>query len=154
MTTDLGVDVVSFGGTKNGLMMGEAVLFLNPSLAKDFIYIRKQSAQLPSKTRFLAAQFLAYFENDLWQKIAAHSLKQAQLLFEAVHDLPGVEVTQTVQSNAVFAKIPKAWLAPLRKEKFFYVWDEHTFECRWMTSWDTDSRDIQSFQNKLKELAK
>ena len=153
LTTDLGVDVVSFGGTKNGLMMGEAVVFLNTELAKDFIYIRKQSGQLPSKTRFISCQFLAYFKNDLWKTIAQHSLEMAQYLYKNVEGLKGVEIPQPVQSNAVFAKIPKAWVAPLRKEKFFYVWDENTFECRWMTSWDTKKEDIDQFCKKIKELS-
>lgn len=152
ITTDLGVDVVSFGGTKNGLMMGEAVLFLNPSLAKEFMYLRKQSAQLPSKTRFISSQFISYFKNDLWKKVATHSTQMAQYLYQQVKDLPGVEVTQAVQSNAVFARIPQSWVGPLRKEVFFYVWDENTFECRWMTSWDTEKSDIDRFAKKLKEL--
>ncbi len=152
ITTDLGVDVVSFGGTKNGLMMGEAVVFLNPALAEDFQYIRKQSAQLPSKARFISAPFCAYLENNLWHEIAEHSLKMAHYLFENVQNIPGLEVTQPVQSNAVFAKIPKHWVAPLKKERFFYVWDEKTFECRWMTSWDTEKEDIDSFTAQLKDL--
>ena len=78
----------------------------------------------------------------------------AQALFESVKNIPGVEVTQAVQSNAVFAKIPKAWVSPLKKERFFYVWDEQTFECRWMTSWDTQLEEIDSFTNKLKELSR
>lgn len=152
ITTDLGVDVVSFGGTKNGLMMGEAVVFLNPALAEDFQYIRKQSAQLPSKTRFISAPFCAYLENNLWYEIASHSLKMAHYLFENVRNISGVKVTQPVQSNAVFAKIPQHWVAPLKKERFFYVWDEKTFECRWMTSWDTEKEDIDSFTAQLKDL--
>ncbi len=151
LTTDIGVDIVSFGGTKNGLMMGEAVVILNQNLAKDFVYLRKQSGQLPSKSRFIAAQFQAYFKNDLWKKIATHSLHQAQNLYNAVEGIDKVEVTHPVQSNAVFAKIPKSWVGPLKKEKFFYVWDENTFECRWMTSWDTTELEINNFVQKLKE---
>jgi threonine aldolase len=153
-TTDLGVDIVSFGGTKNGLMMGEAVVFLNSALAKDFKYYRKQLGQLPSKTRFIAAQFLKYFEEDLWKNIATHSTMMAEKLYQSVQGLPGVEVTQPRQSNAVFAKIPQAWVKPLREKFFFYVWDEHTFECRWMTSWDTEAADIEGFAQSLKELAR
>lgn len=153
MTTDLGVDIVSLGGTKNGLMMGEAVIVLNPKLAQDYRYIRKQLTQLPSKTRYIAAQFLAYFEKDLWKNIAQHSLDHAQLLNETVRDIRGVEVTCPVQSNAVFAKIPKAWVKELRDKYFFYVWDEHTFECRWMISWDTQKEDIQNFAALLKKLS-
>ena len=153
LTTDLGVDVVSFGGTKNGFLMGEAVVFLNPELSQDFQYIRKQSAQLPSKTRFISAQFCAYLEGTLWREIAEHSLAMANLLYKSVKDIPGVQVTQEVQSNAVFAKIPQPWISSLKKERFFYVWDEKTFECRWMTSWDTQKEEIESFTDKLKELS-
>jgi Threonine aldolase len=153
-TTDLGVDVISFGGTKNGLMMGEAVVFPLKNHAVDFKYIRKQCAQLPSKSRFIAAQFLAFFDNGLWQEIAEHSISMAKLLFENVSNIPGVVVRGAPESNAVFAKIPQAWVKPLREEYFFYVWDEHTFECRWMTSWDTRPEDIHGFTNKLKELSK
>lgn len=153
MTTDLGVDVVSFGGTKNGLMMGEAVIFLNKDLAKDFKYIRKQSTQLPSKSRFIACQFHTYLQNDLWKKISAHSYEMAMYLYDSVRDIPGVEVRDVPQSNAVFAKIPSTWVKKLRTHYFFYVWDEATFECRWMTSWDTQKEDIDGFTKLLKELA-
>lgn len=154
MTTDLGVDVVSFGGTKNGLMMGEAVIFLNKDLAKDFKYLRKQAAQLPSKTRFIACQFVKYLEGDLWKSIASHSVSLAQKLHQAVSNISQVEVTVPSQSNAVFAKIPQAWVKPLREKYFFYVWNEKTFECRWMTSWDTQAEDIEGFIDALKELSK
>ena len=153
MTTDLGVDLVSFGGTKNGLLGGEAVVFLNPELAQDFVYLRKQFGQLPSKTRFIAAQFIAYFANDLWLEIAKQSCDLAQLLHEKCKTLSGVEVTQPVQSNAVFAKIPAKWVKPLRQNHFFYVWDEKTFECRWMTSWDLTEADILSFTAELEQQA-
>ncbi|MNK01170.1 Low specificity L-threonine aldolase [compost metagenome] len=153
-TTDLGVDVVSFGGTKNGLMMGEAVIFLNKDLAHDFKYLRKQAAQLPSKSRFIAAQFSRYFSQDLWKQIAEHSQQMAQLLYEEVHAIPGVEVRERPQSNAVFAKIPQPWVKILREKFFFYVWDEATFECRWMTSWDTQKEDILEFSKLLKELSR
>lgn len=153
-TTDLGVDAVSFGGTKNGLMMGEAVVFLNKSLSLDFKYIRKQCAQLPSKTRFIAAQFEAYFKQDLWQKIANHSYEMAHYLYNAVKDIPGVEIREVPQSNAVFAKVPSEWVKALREHYFFYVWDENTFECRWMTSWDTQKEDVDGFAKILKELAR
>ncbi len=152
-TTDIGVDVVSFGGTKNGLLMGEAVIFLNKALAHDFKYIRKQSSQLPSKSRFIACQFSTYFQDDLWKKIAGNSLDRAQELFEAVRSIPQVTVREKPQSNAVFATIPASWVKVLREKYFFYVWDENTFECRWMTSWDTKSEDIQGFAQSLKELA-
>ncbi|WP_413584273.1 threonine aldolase family protein [Bdellovibrio sp. HCB274] len=154
ITTDLGVDVVSFGGTKNGLMMGEAVIFLNKALAHDFKYVRKQSSQLPSKSRFIACQFIEYFKNDLWKEIAGNSLERARDLYHAVRDIPGVVVRNEPASNAVFAKIPSTWVKPLREKFFFYVWDENTFECRWMTSWDTQTEDIQNFANAIKELSR
>lgn len=154
LSTNIGVDVLSFGGTKNGLMMGELVIFMNDALAKDFKYIRKQAAQLPSKTRFIAAQFEAFFKNDLWKKISTQSLKKAQELYLATKDIPGVEIKNAPESNAVFAKIPKEWVKELREVSFFYVWDENTFECRWMTSWDTESSEIEIFKNKLIELSK
>lgn len=154
ITTDLGVDVVSFGGTKNGLMMGEAVVFLNKDLAADFKYIRKQSCQLPSKTRFIACQFEAYFKEDLWRDIAAHSHRMALYLYESCQNIPGIHLRERPQSNAVFATIPSTWIKPLREHYFFYVWDENTFECRWMTSWDTQKQDIDGFVKLLKELAR
>lgn len=154
LTTDLGVDLVSFGGTKNGLMMGEAVVFLNPALYRDCKYYRKQLGQLPSKTRFISAQFVEYLSQDLWREIALHSCQMAEALYQKVKDLPGVEVTQPRESNAVFAKIPQAWVKPLRERFFFYVWDEHSFECRWMTSWDTELGDVEAFAQSLKECAR
>ncbi|WP_347358831.1 low specificity L-threonine aldolase [Bdellovibrio sp.] len=154
ITTDLGVDIVSFGGTKNGLMMGEAVVILNKELAADFKYIRKQSAQLPSKTRFIACQFEAYFKNNLWQDIAGHSYEMALYLYESCKGIPGVHVREVPQSNAVFATIPSHWVKKLREHYFFYVWDETTFECRWMTSWDTQKQDIDGFVQLLKELSR
>lgn len=153
ITTDLGVDIVSFGGTKNGLMMGEAVVILNKELAADFKYIRKQSAQLPSKTRFIACQFEAYFKNNLWQDIAGHSYEMALYLYESCKNIPGVRVREVPQSNTVFATIPSHWVKKLREHYFFYVWDETTFECRWMTSWDTQKQDIDGFVQLLKELS-
>ena len=154
MTSDLGVDVVSFGGTKNSLMFGEAILFLNTTLAKDFQYIRKQCLQLPSKSRYIAAQFLALFDDNLWRTNSEYILKLAKRLRDEVRDIPHVKVTQEVQSNAVFAEIPKSFLKPLREKFFFYVWDERTFECRWMISFDTTEQEIIEFAQILRELSK
>ena len=153
LITETGVDVVSFGGTKNGLMFGEAVVFLRPELAKDYKYVRKQSAQLPSKTRFNAAQFEAYFQNGLWKKIAAHSHEMALSLRRELEKIPRVEITAPSHSNAVFALIPQPWVKRLREKYFFYVWNEKTFECRLMTSWDTTPADIQGFTSLLRELS-
>ena len=150
LTTDLGVDLISFGGTKNGLVFGEAVVILNSDLKKRAPYLRKQLGQLPSKSRFIAAQFLAYFKNDLWKEIAAQSMKMAQELRIRIEGLPSLEITQPTDSNAVFAKIPPSWVKELREQSFFYVWDEITTECRFMTSWDHKIEDIQAFAKALK----
>lgn len=157
LTTDTGIDVVSFGGTKNGFMMGEAIVVLNLELAKTahqhLKYIRKQSAQLPSKTRFIAAQFQAYFENKLYLQIAHHASEMAQRLFEGLRVIPGVQITCARESNAVFVILPQKWIKPLRENYFFYVWDEKTFECRLMTSWDTTAADVDGFVAQVQQLA-
>ncbi|AZZ36987.1 threonine aldolase [Bdellovibrio sp. qaytius] len=150
MTTDLGIDVLSFGGTKNGLMFGEAVVILNPALGKDFKYIRKQAAQLPSKTRFIAAQFLAFFSNELYLKIAKHSCDMAQYFFETLSGK--LKINYPVQSNALFAVIPQPLVKKLKQKYFFYVWNETIFECRLMTSWDTQKSDIEGFCQALDEI--
>ena len=152
MTTDLGVDAVSFGGTKNGLMMGEAVVLLNPSICPDFKYRRKQAMQLCSKMRFIAAQFDAYFENDLWRRNAEHSNHMAQLLYNAVKDIPGVKVVYPVQANGVFAQLPRKVWKELQNRYFFYDWDEDADVVRWMCAFDTTEEDIEKFVGVLKEL--
>jgi threonine aldolase len=145
LTTDCGVDAVSFGGTKNGLMLGEAVVMLRPRLADDLLYLRKQSMQLASKMRFLAAQFDALLGSGLWRELAAHANGMARRLADAVRGIPGVEVTQEPQANAVFAVIDRAAAARLRERWFFYDWDEARGEVRWMCSWDTTAADIDDF---------
>lgn len=138
------VDVVSFGGTKNGLLGGEAIVFLNPKLASGFKFLRKQNGQLPSKTRFMAAQFLRYFESDLWKTIANHSHQQAKRLAEGLEKI-GFKPEYPVESNAVFVRFPQEMIKVLRENFFFYVWDEKSFLCRLMTSFDTEEQDIESF---------
>lgn len=145
MTSDLGVDVLSLGGTKNGMLMGEAVVFLNPQLAEDFKYIRKQSAQLPSKTRFIAASFEKYLQDQTWKKIAEHSCEMAEYFFQQLRAVPQVQITAPRQSNALFAQFPRNWIKALKEKYFFYVWNEKTFECRLMTSWDTQKSEIDGF---------
>ena len=154
MTTDLGVDAVSFGGTKNGLMMGEAVVLLNPELADGFKYRRKQAMQLCSKMRFIAAQFDAYFENDLWRRNAEHSNRMAQLLYNKVKDIQGVKVMYPVQANGVFAKLPRKVWKELQNHYFFYDWDEDADVVRWMCAFDTTEQDILDFVAVLKQLMK
>jgi threonine aldolase len=151
-TTDAGVDLLSFGGTKNGMMFGEAVCFLKPGLSENFKYIRKQGMQLASKMRFISAQYIAYFSNDLWKKCAAHSNSMARLLYEKVKNIDGLKVTQPVQSNGVFIIIPHDVAASLSKEYFFYPWNEIASEYRWMTSWDTTVMDIENFVDMLNML--
>ncbi len=144
-TTDAGVDAVSFGGTKNGMVSGEAVVLLAPELADGFAWIRKQSMQLASKGRFLAAQFVALLEGDLWLRSAEHANAMAARLARAVAELPGVRVTQATQANAVFAVLGPEVTAELQRQWPFYVWDEATGEVRWMCSWDTTPEEVDAF---------
>lgn len=150
-TTDAGVDVLSFGGTKNGMMFGEAVCFLKPGLTEDFKYIRKQGMQLASKMRFISAQFNAYFRNDLWKRNASHSNKMASLLAEKIRDINNIKITQKVESNGIFVIIPHDVAEKVRSQYFFYPWNEEISEYRLMTSWDTTGEDIQSFVDILKK---
>ena len=152
MTGGAGVDVLSFGGTKNGMMYGEAIIFFNPTLCEDFKYRRKQGMQLASKMRFIAAQFSAFLENDLWKENASHANRMARKLYAAVKDISGVEVTRQVESNAVFARIPSHIVPALQDEFFFYVWDEEVSEVRWMCSFDTTEEDIESFAGLLRSM--
>jgi threonine aldolase len=153
-TTDTGVDVLSFGGTKNGMMMGEAICFLKPGLSSDFKYIRKQGMQLASKMRFLSAQYIAYFRNDLWKNCASHSNAMAVALAEKLKGIDKVRITQKTQSNGVFVIIPKAAAGKVMKHYFFYSWNEATSEYRLMTSWDTTEADIDEFVKLLKKELK
>lgn len=151
-TKDAGVDLLSFGGTKNGMMMGEAVLFFNPDLSENAKYIRKQSMQLFSKMRFTSAQFLAYFNDGLWKKNALHANRMAKLLESEVLKTGKARLTQQTEANGVFAILPKAVIPELQKEYFFYVWDESASEVRWMTSFDTTEDDIYGFVALLDKL--
>jgi len=152
MTGGAGVDVLSFGGTKNGMMYGEAVVFFQPELARDFRYRRKQGMQLASKMRYIAAQFSAYLEDDLWRKNAMHANRMARELHGAVKDIQGVTITREVESNAVFAIIPREVIPLLQEHYFFYVWDEETSEVRWMCSYDTTREDVEGFASMLGSL--
>ncbi len=153
-TTDAGVDILSFGGTKNCMMFGEAVCFLKPGLSDGFKYIRKQGMQLASKMRFIAAQYIAFFRNDLWKKCASHSNAMAMLLFDKVKDIEGIKITQPVQANGVFVIIPERIAENMRQQYFFYPWNEELSEYRWMTSWDTTEEDINNFVDLLKKELK
>jgi threonine aldolase len=151
-TADLGVDVLSFGGTKNGIMFGEAIVFFNQELARDFKFIRKQGMQLHSKMRFISAQFEALLSNDLWKKNASHSNAMAKLLGAELEKIPGIHVTRSVDANGVFATMPSTIIPALQEEQFFYVWTEKISEIRLMCSFDTTEEDIKRFIRKTRVL--
>ncbi|MEJ7646638.1 MAG: low specificity L-threonine aldolase [Chryseolinea sp.] len=153
ITRDAGVDVLSFGGTKNGLMFGEAVIFLKPGLSDNFMYIRKQGMQLHSKMRFISAQFEALLSNDLWRKNGHHANSMAQLLAKQLSAIAGVTITQRVDANGVFAMIPSRLIPALQEQNFFYVWNEKTQEIRLMCAFDTSEQEISGFTRKLNALA-
>ena len=153
LTTDAGVDAVSFGGTKNGLMGAEAVVLLDTTLARDMPYLRKQSMQLASKMRYLAAQFDAYFTDDLWLRNARHANAMAQRLARAAAEVPGVDIVHAVQANEVFARLPSEVIAAAQKAREFYVWDEPTSVVRWVASWDTTDEDVDALVDALRSAA-
>ncbi len=148
------IDILSFGGAKNGLMVGEFVIVRNPSLKEGLRFFRKQSLQLPAKTRFLTAPFLKYLGSGLYKEIAEHENAMAQYLFRSLKDISGVHITRPVQANAVFCQLPQTIIKPLRKKFFFYVWNENSFEIRLMTSFATSKEDIDSFLEEINKLIK
>ena len=145
ITSDVGVDAVSFGGTKNGAMGAEAVIVLNPNLAQSPPFLRKSAMQLASKMRFVSAQLCALLTDDLWLRNATHANGMAQRLEAAVRAIPGVQVMRRVDANAVFAILPPAVTERLQRDFRFYTWDDHTGEVRWMCSWDTTPEDVDDF---------
>jgi threonine aldolase len=150
-TRDLGVDVLSFGGTKNGALCAEAVIFFDKTLAHDFLYLRKQGMQLASKMRFISAQFDALLTGNLWRKSAEHANRMARLLQKNLSGIPGIEVVYKVEANGVFVKIPRKAIARLQKRYFFYVWNEEQSVVRWMCSFDTTEQDIEQFARFVAE---
>jgi threonine aldolase len=144
-TRDLGVDVLSFGGTKNGGMGAEAVVFFNKKFSGEFLYLRKQGMQLASKMRFISAQLDALLSNNLWRKNAEHANHMAKLLQKEVSKIPQVKIVYKVEANGVFAQIPRQAIAKLQKRYFFYVWDEERSVVRWMCSFDTTEEDVKQF---------
>ena len=145
LTTDAGVDAVSFGGTKNGLMGAEAVVLLRDDVDDGFKFLRKQAMQLASKMRYLSAQLEALLSDDLWLRSAAHANAMAHRLGAALDGVDGLTITQPVEANAVFAVLDSAATERLQEDWPFYVWDEHTGEVRWMTAWDTRPDDVDAF---------
>jgi threonine aldolase len=150
-TRDLGVDVLSFGGTKNGAMGAEAVIFFDQKLAygedpsRDFRFLRKQGMQLSSKMRFVSAQLGALLTDDLWRKNAQHSNAMAKLLEQELRKIPTIKIVYSVEANGVFAQVPKAAIARIQERYFFYVWDEEESVVRWMCSFDTTEEDVKDF---------
>ncbi len=150
-TRDLGVDVLSFGGTKNGAMGAEAIVFFDQKLeygenpSRDFRFLRKQGMQLSSKMRFVSAQLGALLTDDLWRKNAQHSNAMARLLEQELRKIPALKIMHPVEANGVFAQIPKAAIARIQERYFFYVWNEEESVVRWMCSFDTTEDDVRAF---------
>lgn len=149
-TTDSGVDALSFGGTKNGIMLGEAVVVLDPHAAPAVDFLRKTSMQLASKMRFISAQLLALLTDDLWLRNASHANAMATRLATHVAAIEGVAITRPVQANAVFAILPAGVTAALQEAFRFYTWDQATGEVRWMCSWDTTEADVDAFAEAIR----
>ncbi len=150
-TTDAGVDVLSFGGTKNGLMFGEAVVVLNPAASEGLTYLRKLNMQLASKMRFVSAQLIAILTDDLHLRSASHANAMAARLRDAVEGSPGLTITQKTQSNAVFAILPPGIADRLRTRFRFYDWNPGTGEVRWMCAFDTTEADVDAFAGAIRQ---
>ena len=149
MILDMGVDILSFGGTKQGMLCGEAVVILKPGLGEEFPYWQKHGMQLASKMRFISAQFEGLLENDLWIENGRHANAMARKLQDALRGLPRVEIIHPVQANSVFARIPADKVEPLQKETFFWPWDERQGLVRWMCAFDSQAGDIARFVGLL-----
>lgn len=153
-TRDLGVDVLTFGGTKNGILGGEAVVFFTSGLSSDFLYLRKQGMQLASKMRFIAAQFEALLTNNLWKRSAEHANRMARILEAELSNIPQVRIAWKVESNGVFAQIPQPAIEAIKDRYYFYPWIEEDCIVRWMCSFDTTEEDIKEFVSFVAEAVK
>lgn len=151
-TIDAGVDVLSFGGTKNGMMFGEAVIFFDGQLSSDFAFLRKQGMQLHSKMRFISAQFSALLSNDLWKRNAGHANRMAQRLEAGLKKFSSIRITQSVDANGIFAIVPSSIIPQLQQACFFYVWNERLSEVRLMCSWDTTEEDVDELIFQVETL--
>ena len=151
-TRDAGVDIVSVGGTKNGLMGAEAIVVLNPEAVQGLIFLRKMNMQLASKMRFVSAQLIALFDGDLWLRSASHANAMATRLRSSLEGVPGVDFTQPTQANGVFTTLPPGVADELRKEFRFYDWNPATGEVRWMCAWDTTEDDVDNFAAAVRRL--
>lgn len=153
ISTDAGIDILSLGGTKLGLLFGEAVIVFNKEIAETIRFRQKQVMQLASKTRFIAAQFEAILKDELWRKTAGHANQMARLLAEGLKPVSQITITKPVDANVVFAQLPLAWNEPLMQHMPFYVWQEHTNEVRLMCAWDTTPEEIAGFIAAVQQLA-
>lgn len=153
ITSGAGVDILSLGGTKAGMMFGEAVVVFNKQLAAHIAFKHKQVMQLASKTRFIAAQFAQMLKDDFWRSPANHANAMARLLSAELSKFAEVRMTKPTQANAIFAEIPREWYEPLQEYYPFYVWNEHTHEVRLMCSWDTKQEDISNFIAAVKKVS-
>ena len=153
LSTEVGCDILSLGGTKLGMMFGEAVVVFNPKLAEHIRYKQKQAMQLASKTRFIAAQFMALLTDDLWKKTAQHTNAMAQQLYKGLQQFPQIKVGMPVQANVVFAQLPVEWNEPLMEQFPFYIWKDEINEARLMCAWDTTNEDIEQFIGEVAKLA-
>lgn len=150
-TNAVGVDVISYGGTKNGMLFGEAIVVLNPDAVSHMKHLRKLSMQLASKMRFVSVQLEALLAKDLWLRNARHANAMAQRLAAGVRELDGVEILYPVQANAVFARLPQEVTRRLQERFRFYFWDESAGDVRWMCAFDTTEDDVDAFLQALKE---
>jgi len=152
MTQDVGVDILSVGGTKIGLLFGEAVVFFDKRYSRNLRYRQKQSMQLPSKMRFISAQFHRLLRDEIWVKSATHANEMAKRLFAGVKDVQKIKITRTVQANSVFAIIPTEWNKFLQDQISFHIWNENINEVRWMCAFDTEEKDVDEFISLVCEL--
>ena len=151
ITTDAGVDVLSYGGTKNGAMLGEAIITLNAAFEGAVPFLRKSTMQLSSKMRFVSAQLVALLSNDLWRRNAEHANSMAKRLEAAIRDIDGITLARPVQANALFPILPANVTERLQKRFRFYTWNQETGEVRWMCSWDTTTEDVDAFAAAVAE---
>ena len=153
ITTDVGVDILSFGGTKNGMMFGDAVVFFNRNLSKNFEYIRKQGMHLTSKMRFISVQFEALLSNELWRKNAIHANKMTKILYNEIKDVSQIKITQKVEVNAIFASMSKNIINKLLENFAFHIFDEKNSVVRWMCAFNTSKSDVLEFAAAIKKAA-
>jgi len=152
LSRDCGADLLSLGGTKNGMMIGEAIIAFHPEWNERLMYYRKQSAQLYSKMRYISAQYIAYFQDDLWLQNALYSNAMAKYLADRIQNLPGVRFTQKVEANSLFLTLPPEAIRKMLEHYFFYIWNENANEIRLVCSWDITQADVTAFVERLKMI--